>query len=187
MVPFLSFLTCRAGGRPLGPAAPAAALVLRLPLRASARLAAWLVAAHGLAALGLWRAHLDPTLDFTGTQALKALVLATIVFSLIATLRRHALRRGRGAVRELRLYADGGADIINGTGGVVPVGVRPDGFLTPPLTVLRLWPLRGGRGYRLVLVPGVAAPDAYRRLRVRLRHGETLPGNAAPEPVPEDA
>lgn len=186
-MPFLSFLTGRAGGRPPVSAAPAAALVLRLPLRASARLAAWLVAAHGLAALSLWRAHLDFALDFAGTQELKALVLATIAFSLVATLRRHALRRGRGAVRELRLYADGGADITTGAGGVVPVGVRPDGFLTPPLTVLRLWPLRGGRGYRLVIVPGVTASDAYRRLRVRLRHGETLPGGAAAEHGPKDA
>ena len=180
---FLTFLTGRAAGRHPVSAAPAAALVLRLPLRASARLAAWLVAAHGLAALGLWRTHLD----FAGTQALKPLVLATIAFSLVATLRRHALRRGRGAVRELRLYADGGADITTGAGGVVPVGVRPDGFLTPPLTVLRLWPLRGGRGYRLVIVPGVAASDAYRRLRVRLRHGETLPGGVAAEHGPKDA
>jgi toxin CptA len=92
--------------------------------------------------------------------------LALLVAALAARA-RVSMRR----VRSVRVDGERGM-VVEEWGGACYSGVVRDGsFVAPWLTLVR-WSPHGARFDRTVLIlPGMLAPDAYRRLRVLLRWG----------------
>jgi hypothetical protein len=84
-----------------------------------------------------------------------------------------ALRSHRAIfeVRMLRVAGAGEVEVSLGDGRRCNGRLEPASFVAPWLTLVR-WRPAGARYDRTVLVaPGMAHPEAFRRLRVRLRHG----------------
>lgn len=84
-----------------------------------------------------------------------------------------ALRSHRALfeVRSVRVAADGLVAFALRDGRMREGRVEDGSFVAPWLTIVR-WRPRGARFDRTVLVaPGMVHPEAFRRLRVRLRHG----------------
>jgi hypothetical protein len=66
---------------------------------------------------------------------------------------------------------DGGVRVTLRSGEPCEGRLEPGSFVAPWLTLVR-WRPAGARFDRTVLVaPAMAQPEAFRRLRVRLRHG----------------
>jgi hypothetical protein len=78
-----------------------------------------------------------------------------------------ALVRGRYAVREVELRADGTAAYVDGDGEWHEATVAGAATLGHSLAALRL--RAAGMQRAVVLVPGAADPDAFRRARVWTR------------------
>jgi hypothetical protein len=126
-----------------------------------------LAVAHvmALAAAGMACALLS---GLHGTLAAGACGLLTVAG--VVSLRREALREGRGAVCVLAVDLKGRVEASGGSGRVAGRLV-PGSFVAPWLTVVR-WRPEGARFARTVLVPPDAVDaDAFRRLRVLLRWG----------------
>jgi hypothetical protein len=75
------------------------------------------------------------------------------------------------APKRLRVDGSGAVTLELRDGRTLRGALRHPCFVAPWLTIVR-WRAQGGRVDRTVLVgPGMAAPEPFRRLRVRLRHG----------------
>ncbi len=138
-----------------------------LELRRSYRLAALL----GIAHVAAWAA-----VCAAGTSA--ALMLAAtagIAASLVVSVRRTALLAGPDAI--VALEWNDGEDIAIRTrdGRWQAARLLPTTFVTPALTVLNVRTAEAARTRHIVLLQDSAAPDDYRRLRVRLQWGLTRP------------
>lgn len=133
-------------------------LPLMLDRRPSVILAAVLFFGFGLAIamIAILPAH----------RLLKLLGIAALLVTLGWELRR-ALQRDRGAVRRLRLMADGALEVGFNDGRWEVCDVRAASFVTRWLVIVRLQGTEGARS--LVLLPDGLAPDQHRRLRVWLR------------------
>jgi toxin CptA len=96
---------------------------------------------------------------------------AALAIAAVISLRRDALREGRGSVRRLVVDVDGRIEATGSEGATLTGRVSAGSLVAPWLTVVR-WRPEGARLARTVLVPPDAVdPDAFRRLRVLLRWG----------------
>lgn len=133
--------------------------MLSLDIAPSPRLAALLSAMHLAAAASVVLVPLPPYV--------RALLLAGVVASAVASIGREALRRTPGAVIQITLAEDGRVDTVDARG-------RPRGgwlvpsFVLPALVVVRY---RGDdrRFYSTVLMKDALDAESFRRLRVHLR------------------
>jgi toxin CptA len=133
---------------------------LQLRLRPSRLLAAILGSAHAVAGAGLWLAPLPPACALAGSLALLA--------HLAWVLRRHALRRGAGALVELELVDDGAVFVSRRDGLRSVYRIAGSTFVSAPLVVLNLRP-EAERWTRCVLIAADSVDaDRFRRLRVWL-------------------
>ena len=134
-----------------------------LAVRPSRQLAGLIFLAHALALGAAAYAPLAPVL--------LAAAGATVVTSFVVLLRRHAMLRGRHAVRRIVWSADGRWTLSDGEGAEhADCALLPEPTIGPPLTVLRLKD-GAGRTRVLLLLAESAEPDQLRRLRARLRLG----------------
>ena len=84
-----------------------------------------------------------------------------------------ALREHRSlfAVRMLRFGGDGRVGVIGGGGPSREGRLEEGSFVAPWLTLVRWRPDRARFDRTVLVAPGMVHPEAFRRLRVRLRHG----------------
>ena len=84
-----------------------------------------------------------------------------------------ALREHRGllAVRTLRIGGDGRVSVVSGDGRSREGRLEDGSFVAPWLTLVRWRPDRARFDRTVLVAPGMARREAFRRLRVRLRHG----------------
>lgn len=97
---------------------------------------------------------------------LRLTAIAALLFALGWELNR-ALLRDRGAVRSLRLLADGSLEAGFNDGRWELSNVGEASFVTRWLVIIRLQGTAGTRA--VVLLPDGLAPEQHRRLRVWLR------------------
>ena len=125
------------------------------------------VHAVGLAALvALLAAALPPGLQAAG--------IALLAGGCVRSVRLHAWREGRGAVRRLAVDLSGSIDVAFACGPPRPGRVAPGSFVAPWLVVLRWKPDGAWFTRAIVLVPDMAGEQDLRRLRVLLRWGITV-------------
>lgn len=127
---------------------------------------------HGLALLALWLTPLP-----AWAWALSGLALVGHGRRLVRT---HAAHRGREGVRALHWQSDGAWRVLTGDGRVhryEDVAVT----LAEPWAILMTLAGPGARPRKVLLARDSAAPDALRRLRVRLR---TRPPDELDQPRP---
>jgi hypothetical protein len=99
------------------------------------------------------------------TLALRGFIVLAIVG---LALREHG---SLFAVRLLRVGGDGAVSVTHRDGRVREGRLEAGSFVSPWLTIVR-WRPTGARFDRTVpITPAMAHRDAFRRLRVRLRHG----------------
>lgn len=106
---------------------------------------------------------------FTPGPASWRIVLATFVAcAALEAIHAQALRRGPRAASALAAHGRA-IQVRDGNGRWCAGEIRVGSFVAPWLTIVR-WRPAGGRWDRTVLIlPGMAAPEALRRLRVLLR------------------
>lgn len=97
----------------------------------------------------------------------KVLLASAVLADLRHRLRRHALLRG-SAICGLTLTRDGRWRVRTADGDEANAELLPGSLVLPRLTVLTFRREGGGRAV-VMLVPSNSDPDAFRRLRVRLR------------------
>jgi hypothetical protein len=84
-----------------------------------------------------------------------------------------ALRRGPGAVREIKMEGDRSLVIFHGSGGTSRGSVREASHVGPDVTTL-VWRANGRRRSRSILIlPDMVSTDDFRRLRLLLRHSRS--------------
>lgn len=140
---------------------PAADDMLTLRPGRSLRLALILSLAHALAAIS--------ALVALPVWWWSALLGMTIVASLVAALRRHALRTAQGAVVEIALHRDGSARFTLRDGRVVDGRLHPGSFVAAALVIITLVTADRQRAISTVLAGDALSPEAFRRQRVWLR------------------
>jgi len=77
--------------------------------------------------------------------------------------------RGPRAARRLTLQRDGAIEVESPSGACRVGSVRPGCFVAPWLTVVRWRPVDASRDRTVLILPGMAAAEDFRRLRVLLR------------------
>ncbi|MGE5524814.1 MAG: protein YgfX [Rhodospirillaceae bacterium] len=136
-------------------------MVMNVQLKPSYRLACLLITAHVATAAGVFM--LD--LPFELRMALACVVL----LSLVATVQRSALLRTRDAIVALEWNEDRAVNFQTRDGLWHAARLLPTTFVTPFLTVIDLRTQGTPRIRHVVMMTDSAAPDEYRRLRVRLQ------------------
>lgn len=91
-----------------------------------------------------------------------------IAISMVMVLRRHVLRVGRGAIRQLLWDADGVWRLVDAGGREVLVTRHGEFLRTPWLVILNLRD-EGGARFAAVIPRDAVDGDQFRRLRMRLR------------------
>jgi hypothetical protein len=90
------------------------------------------------------------------------------------------LRRGAGAVRDIRLEGDDTVTVEYGTGRSVTGVLRISSSVGARLTTL-LWRPHGAHCSRSVLIlPDMLPADAFRRLRIMMRYGRSDSSHSVP-------
>ncbi|MBP7712474.1 MAG: hypothetical protein KA217_08435 [Gammaproteobacteria bacterium] len=133
---------------------------LHLTLRASRGLALFLVALHGGAAACVGLASLPSGVRWAGLLALAA--------NLGRHLRRHALRRGAGAVLGITAGSSGDWTLVLANGRGLTARLLPGSLAHPWLVVLHLREGTGRRRWSVPVAPDAVDEDTHRRLRIRL-------------------
>ncbi len=133
---------------------------LRLELRASRRLALFLLATHAGAAACLLVAHLPPWAQGVG--------VLTVAFSLVRELRRHVLRRHPRSVVRLLAGTDGEWILGLADGSAVTAERLPGALVYPSLVVLHLRTEDPRRRWSIPVAGDALDAESHRRLRVRL-------------------
>lgn len=97
------------------------------------------------------------------------LIGTATVCAALEAVHRAALLRGARGVRVLRVALDRRI-VVETADGVVRRGeLRPGSFVAPWLVIVRWRPPNARFDRTVAIVPGMAAPEALRRLRVLLR------------------
>jgi hypothetical protein len=145
---------------------------LGLEPRPSRRLAGLIAGVHvlGLGALALTSAPVG----------IKGILAAGILWSLIAGLRGHVLRRGRRAIRRAVWLPDGRWIVHDSPNRAQQASLAP-GFVALPAVVLVRLVLPGGGRRTLLLLSDSLDRQTLRRLRVRLRLGGRGAGGLSPD------
>ncbi|MCP5351677.1 MAG: hypothetical protein H6926_00590 [Chromatiales bacterium] len=133
---------------------------LRIDLGRSLRLAATLLIVHLLTVWMVWASEFPRS----GRWVLSLL----IAISMVMVLRRHVLRVGRGAIRQLLWDADGVWRLVDAGGREFLVTRHGEFLRTPWLVILNLRD-EGGAGFAAVIPRDAVDGDEFRRLRMRLR------------------
>ena len=135
-------------------------IVLHVSLHASRWMSAVLTLSHtGAGAL---------LLPLTLAGEFKWAIGAALATSLVVTLRRTALLRGRNAIVGLEIGEEGAVNFQTRAGGWHAAQLLPTTYVTPLLTILNLR-LADRRAVRhVVLMPDSLDADTYRQLRTRL-------------------
>ena len=145
---------------------------LTLAIRPSKRFMAAIIVVHAGGAVAVQLLDQGPWLRLTLASA--------VVLSGLSLVRRY-LRAAAGFASGLRLRVDGRFEVATAGGGVEALLVCADIF-EPCLTVL-VFLLPSKRRCAAILLPDNVDPDAFRRLRARLRLG-LWSRDAAPGGVP---
>lgn len=104
-----------------------------------------------------------------GSAALRILAATWVSCAALEALHARALLRGSHAVRCVRLRRGGEIEVLDGRGRRREGVVRPGSFVAPWLTIVR-WRAHGSRLAATVpILPGMAAEEDLRRLRIMLR------------------
>lgn len=102
---------------------------------------------------------------------LPALVLTVLIGGIVASgihgARRHAWRRGSGAVPGFEIDNDGDYFVRRDTGDWLPCRYV-ESFLSPWLVIVRLIPEGRRRPVSVLLAADAVAPEEFRELRARL-------------------
>ncbi len=134
---------------------------LFLPLKASPRLLAAILAIHVSAAAGMGSAPLP--------LWLMALTWVALGISAWTLSYRHALLRQPGSLIRLQSRADGSLEGLSRDGEWLAFSLLPRSTLSPFFAVLCLKPLGGGRSRTVTLFPDALSAQDWRSLRVWLR------------------
>jgi len=132
----------------------------RVTVRRSPRLLAVVGAGHGLAALAVLLALVNP--------ALWLALLLVCAASLATSLRQLVILTAPDAIVELAVDDHAGAVVRRRDGRSQEGRVLPSSFVSVPLTIVRLRLAGEWLPRSIVLVRGNCDPDAWRRLRVAL-------------------
>lgn len=97
----------------------------------------------------------------------QAMLVGGIVASALHVVRRHAWRRGPGAVTGLEIDTDGDYFICRDAGDWLPCRYV-ESFLSPWLVIVRLTPEGRRRPVSVLLAADAVAPEEFRELRARL-------------------
>jgi len=119
---------------------------------------------------GLLAGHLGAAI-FAVVLPLPALILSMLIGGIVASgihvTRRHARRRGSGAVPGFEIDTDGDYFMRRDTGDWIPCRYV-ESFLSPWLVIVRLVPEGGRRPVSVLLAADAVAPEEFRELRARL-------------------
>lgn len=143
--------------------------MLDLELGFSRTLTALLGLAHLLSLLLIWVMPLGLGLELFSA----CLVVASCAFHLW----RDCFRRAPGAIVRLRVDMQGHYSYQIQNGAWHEAHLLPTSFVTPWLSVLNFRPEGSRRIRHAVLFPDALDPEAYRKLRVRLKWGNNTPEN----------
>jgi toxin CptA len=137
------------------------AVVQRVPISPSIRLAIALCGVHSVAAALLWLVPI-PTLG-------KAVLTTAIALSLVYLLARDAALHAPHAIVELEIEEGGRVSFLTRNGRRVRCEVLPSSYVSPHLTIVNLRPDGRAGKRRVVLVQDNVDPRDFRRFRVWLR------------------
>lgn len=140
---------------------------LHVALAASRRLAWALGALHGLAV----------TVALFVSMPLPARGVLAVAVGVcgILSIRRHALLVDAASCMALRLREPGRCEVLRRDGTRIAAQIHGGSYVLPGLVILRLRLDLARRSAFVILMPDAVAPDAMRRLRVRLRWAEGAP------------
>jgi len=139
--------------------------MLRLSLKSSRRLAVVLVSGFVAAAAAV---HLADFGGRFGTASELAAYLG-LAGACWWHVRRDALLRAPGAIREVVLHDDGRLDATCRDGRVISGTQQPGGHASRWLATIRYLPEEGRLARVVLVMPDNLSPDEFRRLRVWLR------------------
>ena len=104
-----------------------------------------------------------------GDAALRILAATWIACAALHAVHARCLLRGPRAVRAILLERDGTIEVADALGRRVAGRVREGSFVAPWLTIVRWQPTNARRVRTIPVIPGMAAAEDLRRLRVLLR------------------
>lgn len=139
---------------------------LYIPVAASGRLAWMLAVMHGLA--------VTVVLFVAIPLVAKIVLIAAIVAGGIRSVRRHALLLVASACTAIRLRAPGRCEIFRRDGTSLEGQILGGSYVLTGMIILRLRCNGSRRTTGVILMPDAVAPDAMRRLRVRLRWADDV-------------
>ncbi|CAG0972815.1 hypothetical protein BURK2_01395 [Burkholderiales bacterium] len=135
---------------------------LRLQLQGSPALAAVFLALHGATAVLPWL--------LPGPAWVRGALCVAVLGQGAWAIWAKALRRARGELRTLEIDREGNLLLEQGDGRRKEARVLPGSLVLPFLVMLSYRILGERRSRRLVLTPDAAGAEAFRKLRIRLRH-----------------
>ena len=138
--------------------------MLRLALKPSRQLSAWLLFGHIAAAVCVFIVAMP--------LWLQALLATALLLNLIYTLTYQAWRRWPSSIVGLQFERDDGVALVEYRNGAVRAArVLGSSFVAPYLTIILLKPDQRWLTSAVVILPDAVEPELFRQLRVWLKWG----------------